>query len=169
VFVAGATGGVGEAVVQVARMLGARVAGSTGAASVERARDLAVEPVFDYARTGLEQNDDLRGAFDVVFDASGSLPVQTAMRLLKKYGVFLDINATPAKFFRAALIRRHKIFFCKPTTQILTDAARAAVGGHVCMSIGERVPLESAIDLITSLETGRKISGKGLVVVGPHS
>ncbi|MFD4600865.1 NAD(P)-dependent alcohol dehydrogenase [Streptomyces sp. NPDC058464] len=168
VFVAGATGGVGEAVVQVARMLGARVAGSTGAASVERAHDLAVEPVFDYARTDLEQHDDLHGAFDVVFDTSGSLPVGTAMRMLKKDGVFLDINATPAKFLHAALIRRHKIFFCKPTTQILTDAARAAVGGHLRMSIGETVPFDSAIDLITSLEKGRKIPGKGLVVVDPR-
>jgi len=34
VFVNGATGGVGEAVVQVARMLGASVAGSTGTASL---------------------------------------------------------------------------------------------------------------------------------------
>ncbi|MPY59659.1 NAD(P)-dependent alcohol dehydrogenase [Streptomyces spongiae] len=165
VFVVGATGGVGEAVVQVARMLGARVAGSTGAASVERARDLAVEPVFDYARTDLEKKDDLRGAFDVVFDTSGALPVKTAMRMLKKGGVFLDINAGPAKFLHAALIRRHKIFFCKPTTQILADAARAAVGGHLRMSIGETVPFESAIDLITGLEKGRKIPGKGLIVV----
>ncbi|MER5806262.1 NAD(P)-dependent alcohol dehydrogenase [Streptomyces mirabilis] len=165
VFVAGATGGVGEAVVQVARMLGATVAGSTGAASLERARDLAVEPVFDYARTDLGQRDDLRGAFDIVFDTSGSLPVKTALRMLKKNGVFLDINATPAKFLHAALIRRHKIFFCTPTTQILTDAARAAVDGHIRMSIGETVPFASGIDLITSLEKGRKIPGKGLIVM----
>src|SRR5262249_40472794 len=107
----GCTGGVGEAVVQLARMCGATVAGTCSLASLPRARELGVDPVYDYAATSPADLADLRGAFDVVFDTNGTLPVGAAMRMLTKTGVFLDINATPAKFLHAALARRHKIFF----------------------------------------------------------
>ena len=108
----------------------------------------------------------LSAGYDVVFDTSGALPVTTAMRMLTKTGVFLDINATPAKFLHSSLHRRrHKIFFCSPTTQILTDAAAAAVAGDLRMPVGETVSLETAIGLITDLENGRKIPGKGLILL----
>lgn len=165
VFVNGCTGGVGEAVVQLARMRGATVTGSCSAASLPRARQLGVDPVYDYAATSPADLTDLHGAFDVVYDTSGTLPVRAAMRMLTKTGVFLDINATPARFIHAALSRRHKIFFCTPTTQTLTDAARAAADGSIRMPVGETVPLEAAAGLITELEKGRKIGGKGLILM----
>ena len=123
-----------------------------------------MDPVYDYAATNLAALPDLHGTFDVVFDTNGTLPVRTAMRMLTKTGVFLDINASPAKFLHAALARRHKIFFCKPATQILTDAARGAADGSIRMTVGETVPLEAAAGLITELEKGRKIGGKGLIL-----
>ncbi|NWL31966.1 NAD(P)-dependent alcohol dehydrogenase [Paenarthrobacter nitroguajacolicus] len=165
VFVAGATGGVGEAAVQVALMLGATVAGSTGTTGLERAREMGVDPVFDYTQNDLSRQPDLRGMFDVVFDTSGFLPTNIAMKMLNKSGTFLDINATPAKFFHSALFRRHRIFFCTPTTQILTAAAKAAADGHIQPSIGETIPFSSAVDFIAGLENGRKIAGKGLITV----
>jgi NADPH:quinone reductase-like Zn-dependent oxidoreductase len=95
VLVNGSTSGVGEAVVQVASMLGAEVAGTTSAASLSRARELGVNPVYDYTSIGPSELAQLQaGAFDVVYDTSGTLPVKTAMRMLNKSGVFLDINAT---------------------------------------------------------------------------
>ena len=164
VFVNGCTGGVGEAVVQLARLRGATVAGTCSLASLPRARELGVDPVYHYAATSPADLPDLHGAFDVVFDTNGTLPVRAAMRMLTRTGVFLDINASPAKFLHATLARRHKIFFCKPATQILTDVARAAVAGGICMPVGETVPLEAATGLITELEKGRKIGGKGLIL-----
>jgi NADPH:quinone reductase-like Zn-dependent oxidoreductase len=165
VFVNGCTGGVGEAVVQLASLRGATVAGTCSLASLSRARELGVDPVYDYAATSPADLPDLRGAFDVVFDTNGTLPVGAAMRMLTKTGVFLDINASPAKFLHAALARRHKIFVCTPATQILTDVARAAAGGGLRMAVGETVPLEAATGLITELEKGRKIGGKGLILL----
>ncbi|MFE2972387.1 NAD(P)-dependent alcohol dehydrogenase [Streptomyces sp. NPDC059340] len=167
VFVNGATGGVGEAVVQLAKALGAHVTGTSSPASMERARDLGVDRAYDYTNTAPADQAEFQGAFDVVYDTNGSLPVRTAMRMLNKTGVYLDINATPAKFAHAALARRHKIFFCEPDTHTLTDAASRGAAGDIRMSIGESVPLATATALITDLEKGRKINGKGLILMAP--
>lgn len=169
VFINGCTGGVGEAAVQLARTLGASVAGSCSTASVSRAHALGVDMVYDYTTRDLSDLAELGGSFDVVFDTCGTLAVKTATRMLNTTGVFLDINATPAKFLHSALHRRHKIFNCTPTTQVLTDVARAAVDGTLRMPIGETATLDSAIDLLTDLEKGRKIGGKGLIATGGTS
>lgn len=50
IFVNGASGGVGSAVVQIARLLGARVIGSASAAKASLVRDLGAEAVVDYRR-----------------------------------------------------------------------------------------------------------------------
>jgi NADPH:quinone reductase-like Zn-dependent oxidoreductase len=137
---AAASGGIGEAVVQVARMLGGAV--SPAAAAPRRCPEPAswVDAVYDYATVNGSELPGLRGGFDVVFATSGALPVKTAMQMPNKTGAFLDINATSAKFLHCALVRRHKVFNCAPTTQILTDVAHAAVNGELRMSIGETMP-----------------------------
>jgi len=54
VFVNGASGGVGSAVVQIARALGARVIGTAGSeAKRRRVRDLGADEVLDYRRADL--------------------------------------------------------------------------------------------------------------------
>jgi NADPH:quinone reductase-like Zn-dependent oxidoreductase len=68
VLVYGASGGVGTSAVQLARHLGAQVAGASGPSNVELVRSLGAEPVIDYTATSAlapEQR------FDLVFDAVG--------------------------------------------------------------------------------------------------
>lgn len=163
VFVNGCTGGVGEAAVQLARMLGAEVSGSCGAKSMGRAQDLGIHPVYDYRQIDLAS---INERFDVVYDTAGTMSVSAGLRLLKgRGGALLDIHATPGKFIRAFLNRRVKLFFCTPKPEILDAVAAAAVNGAMGVTIGETVPLDEAIRLITGLEKGRKINGKGLVAI----
>jgi NADPH:quinone reductase-like Zn-dependent oxidoreductase len=165
VFVNGCTGGVGEAVVQVARMLGARVAGSCSAKNMPRARELGVETIYDYAAKPGPNQFGTPGAYDVVYDTAGTLAVKHAMRMVKRNGIFLDINARPSKFIHAAISRRHKLLFCKPTTDLLARVAQTAIAGHLTMTIGQTVTLETAPKLIASLEHGQAQTGKGLIVL----
>ena len=68
VLVYGASGGVGTSAVQLARHLGAQVAGVCGPSNVELVRSLGADPVIDYTTTSAlapEQR------FDLVFDAVG--------------------------------------------------------------------------------------------------
>ena len=56
---------------QLARMLGASVAGTCSADAMQRAQTLGVDPVLDYRRTDLST---LTGRFDVVYDTAAVLP-----------------------------------------------------------------------------------------------
>jgi NADPH:quinone reductase-like Zn-dependent oxidoreductase len=162
VFINGCAGSVGEAAVQIARMLGATVAGSCGAEAMERARSLGVESVFDYRTTDLSK---LGERFDVVYDTAAAMTTAVGLGLLRKDGVFLDIDPTPGKFLRSIFNRRLKPIVCTPRSDILDGVARAAKERKLRLPVAEIVPLSEAIPLITALEAGRKLSGKGLIAM----
>ncbi|MQB42621.1 NAD(P)-dependent alcohol dehydrogenase [Rhizobium sp. ICMP 5592] len=160
VFVNGCTGAVGEATVRLARMLGANVSGSCGASSMSRAHELGVQPSFDYRTTDFSR---LRERFDVVYDTAGTLSTAVGLGLLRKGGVFLDIDPTPGKFIRAIFDRKLKPIICTARADILDGLARAADEGKLRLAIAEIVPLTNAIRMLTALESGQKINGKALV------
>ncbi|MGB8288714.1 NAD(P)-dependent alcohol dehydrogenase (plasmid) [Rhizobium ruizarguesonis] len=162
VFINGCSGSVGETAVQIARMLGATVSGSCSAEGAQRARDLGVETVFDYRTTDLSK---ISERYDVVYDTSATMEVAVGLGLLRKGGVFLDINPTPAKFIRALFYRRLKPIVCSARADILDGLARAAGEGKLKLPVAKIVPLKDAIPLVTALEQGRKLPGKGLVSI----
>jgi NADPH:quinone reductase-like Zn-dependent oxidoreductase len=160
VFVNGCAGAVGEATVQIARMLGATVSGSCSAGAMERARSLGVQTVSDYRTIDLSK---IGKRFDVVYDTAASMTIAVGLSLLRKEGVFLDLDPTPGKFIRSIFNRRLKVIVCTPRPDILDRVARAAKEGNFRLPIAEIVPLSKAIPLVTALEAGRKLGGKGLV------
>jgi NADPH:quinone reductase-like Zn-dependent oxidoreductase len=162
VFINGCSGAVGEAAVQIARMHGAVISGSCSADTMERARAIGVQNVFDYRTTDLSR---LSERFDVVYDTAATMSVGLGLALLRKGGVFLDLNPTPGKFIRAIFNRRLKPIVCTPRPDILDGLARAAEDGKLRIPVAEIVPLNEAIGLVTALEAGRKLRGKGLVAM----
>lgn len=162
VFINGCTGAVGEAAVQIARMHGAIVSGSCSAGAMERARALGLQNIFDYRTTDLSK---LHERFDVVYDTAATMTTAQGLGLLREDGVFLDLDPTPGKFIRSVFNRRLKPIVCTPRPDILDSLARAAGEGRFRMPIAEIVPLNEAIGLVTALEAGRKLGGKGLVAM----
>ncbi|ARM92414.1 Zn-dependent alcohol dehydrogenase GroES-like protein (plasmid) [Rhizobium sp. CIAT894] len=159
-FVNGCGGSVGESAVQLAHMVGVTVSGSCSAEDVQRARDLSVQTIFDYRVTDLSKIGD---RYDVVYDTSATMTVAVGMSLLRKGGTFLDINPTPVKFIRAIFDRRLRPIICTARADILDGLARAAGEGKLKLPVAEIVPLRDAISLVTALEAGRKLRGKGLI------
>lgn len=162
VFVNGCGGAVGEATVQIARMLGATVSGSCSAEAMERARSLGVQTVYDYRTSDLSKISD---RYDVVYDTAATMATAVGLGLLRKDGVLLDLNPSPGKFIRAIFNRRLKPIVCTPRPDILGRLALAAQEGEFRLPIAEIVPLSEAIQLLTTLEAGRKLGGKGLVAM----
>jgi NADPH:quinone reductase-like Zn-dependent oxidoreductase len=162
VFVNGCMGAVGESAVQLARMLGASISGSCSAGSVRRAQEQGVDPVFDYRKTDITA---LSDRFDVVYDAAGTMTVSVGLGLLRPGGAYLDIHPTPGKFLCSFINRKLKPVICTPRSDILDGIADAARNGKLRLPIAETVPLKEAIRLLTDLEGGRKVNGRGLIVM----
>lgn len=162
VFVNGCTGAVGEATVQIARMRGATVSGSCSAGAMQRARALGLQDVYDYRATDLSK---LGERFDVVYDTAATMTTAMGLGLLRKDGVFLDIDPTPAKFLRSFVNRKLRPIACSPRVEILDGLAGAAGRGRLRLPVAETVPLSDAIRLLRALEGGSKIGGKGLVAM----
>jgi len=101
----------------------------------------------------------------VVYDTAGTMATAVGLGLLRDGGVFLDINPTPGKFIRAIFNRRLKPIVCTPRADILDALAHAAEERKLRLPVAEVVPLGGAIRLISELEAGRKLAGKGLVAM----
>lgn len=162
VFINGCTGAVGALSVQLAHMLGAVVSGSCSSMAMARARATGMQSLFDYRATDLSRIDQ---RFDVVYDTAGTMPTAVGLALLRKNGVFLDINPTPGQLIRSILNRRLKPIVCTPRSDILEGLAQAAKEGKVGLPVARVVSLSDAAGLIAELEAGLKLNGKGLVVM----
>ncbi|KVL13666.1 NAD(P)-dependent alcohol dehydrogenase [Burkholderia sp. MSMB1826] len=162
VFINGCAGAVGEAAVQIALLFGATVCGRCSSADMERARSLGVQNVYDYRATGLST---IATRFHVVYDTAATMTVSTGTAMLRRGGVFLDLNPDLGKFLRSFFDRRLKPIVGSPRAEILEELASAAREHKFRLPIGEIVPLSGAIRLITELEKGRKLGGKGVVAM----
>jgi NADPH:quinone reductase-like Zn-dependent oxidoreductase len=161
IFINGCTGGVGEAAAQIAQMMGAKVAGSCSEASMPKARQQGITPIVDYKKLNPANYQE---TFDVVFDTSGTLSPRLGLQMVKRSGKFITIHPSLAGFLRSMFARRFKVVFCKPSLSILEKIAVAATSGKLCPTIGKTVPFANAIELITDLEQGKRINGKGVLV-----
>ncbi|KTC13563.1 NAD(P)-dependent alcohol dehydrogenase [Pseudomonas viridiflava] len=161
-FINGCSGAVGEAAVQIARYFGATVSGSCSARDIQKAKALGVDTVYDYRTTPVSA---ISTRFDVVLDTAATLSVSQGLAMLRPGGVFLDLNPGPGKFIRALFDRRLKPIIGSPRVEILDKLAEAASRGRFKIPVGEVVPLSSAINLITDIEQGRKLGGKGVIAM----
>lgn len=100
ILIAGATGAVGGAAVQIARHLGATVAATASPANHALARQLGATQVTDY-RTGPPP-----GPFDVILDVMGSLGWKGAKPLLSPRGRLVLITADLSQMLASAFRRR---------------------------------------------------------------
>ncbi|MES2816492.1 MAG: NAD(P)-dependent alcohol dehydrogenase [Pseudomonadota bacterium] len=119
-LVAGATGSVGSAAVQIARHLGATVAATASPANHPLARQLGATEVTDY-RTGPP-----KGPFDVILDVMGSIGWKGAAPLLSPRGRLILITADLGEMLASALNRR----FITGTNKDDLPAMRRLVGLH---------------------------------------
>ncbi|MCO7262349.1 NAD(P)-dependent alcohol dehydrogenase [Dickeya zeae] len=162
VFINGCAGAVGEAAVQIAKLFGANISGSCRASDMARAAALGVQRVYDYRTTDLSA---IPTRFNVVYDTAATMTVRMGISMLCPGGMFLDLTPGLGKFIKALFDRRLKPIIGSPRAEILEKVAEAAGAGKFSIPIGQMVQLDGAIQLITELELGRKLGGKGVVAM----
>lgn len=161
VFINGCLGGVGRSAVQIARMLGADVAGSCSASGREEALALGVGEVVNYRAFDIAP---YRRRFDVVFDTAGTLSLAQCGAMLKRRGMSLHIVPTPAKMIGCLLPSPHHLVFGNPTPESLAGIAEAAERGKLVPAVGRTASLSEAISAIVDLEVTGSPKGKLVIV-----
>jgi NADPH:quinone reductase-like Zn-dependent oxidoreductase len=161
VLVNGASGGVGTFAVQIAKALGAEVAGVCSAANAELVRSLGADHVIDYTQEDFTEGE---ARYDLILDNAGSHPLGAMRRVLTPNGRLLPNNGTAGgsvfgplgRMAAAAFVslfdrRQGRPYVVIPRKQDLLDMAELVGSGDVKPVIGRRFPLEdtgAAIDLL---------------------
>lgn len=173
ILVNGASGSVGSAAVQLARLMGAEVTGVCGPTNLDLVRALGADDVIDYTT-----RDPLRtgATYDVVFDAVGTRSFADSRHALAAGGVYLTTVPSLA-ILRQTLTsrvgrRRAAIAFTglRPARDRAKDLAELLgllSAGEMTAVIDRRYPLEETADAHRHVETGHK-RGTVIVTVEPQ-
>lgn len=182
IFVNGASGGVGSAVVQIARQLGGRVIGSASAGKAARVRELGAEVVVDYTRPDLI--DEIRRAapngVHVYWETQREPDFDRAVAVLAEGGrmvLMAGRDARPAFPVGPFYVKGCRLFgfvMFKASSQLqaaaATDINRWLSGGQVRVPIDRVLPLaETAAGhaLQEAATVGRSGGLTGKIVIEP--
>jgi NADPH:quinone reductase-like Zn-dependent oxidoreductase len=99
VLVNGASGGVGTFAVQIARALGARVAGVCGTRNVDLVRSIGAEEVIDYRTASFPSNG---RRYDLLVDIAGSQPLSAYRRVLASKGTLVLVGGPASRWLQPA-------------------------------------------------------------------
>ena len=160
-FINGATGAVGHAAIAIAREIGAEVTGRVGPQSIAQAQSLGLSLAIDYTKPLPSALD---GVFDVVFDANGSLSPGEGDRLIKRGGKVFDIAPTKWKFLKALVSRSRKVVIANMKAENLQPVVDLAAANKLAIPVVQTVSLEQAPALLASLEQGKRLNGKAVIV-----
>ena len=167
VLVNGASGAVGSAAVQLAKLRGATVTAVTSAGNAELARDLGADRVIDYAHEDFAAG----GAqYDAVVECVGNAPHARSVRALRPGGVLLLVIADLAGMLGSKLrpmrdgIRRIQDVSA-PTGAQLARLAELAATGAIRPVIDRVYELDAIREAHEYVDTGRK-RGNVLVTLG---
>jgi len=169
VLLFGASGGVGNYAVQLAKYFGADVTGVCGPTKLEFVKSLDADKVIDYTKEDFTKSGE---TYDIIFDTVNKSPFSGSIRSLKKEGFYLFTTFGLPRLFRILwfkLTRGKKQLripvsdgLLKETTEDLIFLRELIEEGKLKAVIDRRYPLEKAAEAHRYVETGQK---KGQVVI----
>lgn len=174
VLINGASGGVGTFSVQIAKALGATVAGVCSTRNVDLVRSLGADRVFDYTREDFAASED---RYDVLLDNVGNRSLSDCRRVLKPDGRYILVGgggtsdqgffgpiAWIAQTFLVDRFVSQKVvmFMAKLNKDDLAVLGGLVEAGRVKPVIDRRYALRDIAEAMRYLETGR---ARGKVVI----
>lgn len=165
VLVIGASGGVGNYAVQLAKYYGADVTGVCSGANVEMVKALGADKVIDYTREDFTQSGE---SYDIIVDTiPGKASFARAKKALKPNGLYIAIAGGPREMLQAAwtAMRGGKKVIASPVNENKDDLLflkGLAEAGHLKAFIDRCYPLEQTAEAHRYVDTGRK---RGSVVI----
>jgi len=164
VLVNGASGGIGSAVVQIAKHLGAEVTGVCGTPRLEFVKSLGADKVIDYTKEDFTQNGE---TYDLIFDILGKSSFSQCQSSLKPNGTLLFASFKMKQLFQMLRTSRTgaKKVVCAlapGSVEDLISVKELVETGKIKSIIDRRYPLAEAAEAHRYVEMGHK---KGNVVI----
>jgi NADPH:quinone reductase-like Zn-dependent oxidoreductase len=141
VLIHGATGGVGNFAVQIARLHGAHVIGTVSSGSVEIARTMGLDQVIDYTRTPFEK---AVREVDLVFDTAGGKRLERSSAVVRPGGRLVSVATEPSQEQAAERGITAIFFVVEPNGRQLAQITKLVEEGAVKPLIDEVFPLAEA-------------------------
>lgn len=163
ILVNGASGAVGSAAVQLAKIMGAEVTGVTSAGNAGLVRSLGADHVVDYTREDFAKAGHV---YDVVMDTVGNAPYSRAKAVLRPGGRFLQVIGDLPQMI-GGMFRKNVVgagasdadLFSRDTQTYLL---RLAADGRLTPVIDGVWPLADIVAAHRRVDTGHK---RGTVLV----
>lgn len=172
VLINGASGGVGTFAVQIAKAMGAEVAGVCSTRNLELVRSLGADRVIDYTK---ENFTELGEQYDLILDNVSTQPLSAMRRVLKPDGKIVIVGSVSREPWLGPMIAPIKAVLYSPfvdqeiglfiahLNQVdLTAIAEWMRDGRVTPVIDKRFPLQEISAAIAYLDEGH---ARGKVII----
>ncbi|MCH9734276.1 MAG: NAD(P)-dependent alcohol dehydrogenase, partial [Actinomycetia bacterium] len=161
VLVLGASGGVGQLAVQIAKLEGAFVAGVCSTKNVEMVRGLGADLVLDYNQGDALEQAKPHSPFHVIVDCVGSYSGAGCRALLSSRGRHIMVAGDEPSAAVQMLVPpfKSKNILGRPTGARLEPLVAAVAAGRLHVAIAQKLPLTSAEEAHQLSQTSR-MTGK---------
>jgi NADPH:quinone reductase-like Zn-dependent oxidoreductase len=168
ILVYGASGSIGTAAVQLAKVMDAHVTAVCDTRNVETVRALGADEVVDYTRQDFTAGGE---TYDVVFDAVGKISLRRCRRLIRRGGFFVETdlgflaqNVALVLLTRWVAPVRVLIPIPKYTQADVLFARELLEAGRYRAVIDRTYPLEQVVEATRYVETQQKTGNIVLTV-----
>jgi NADPH:quinone reductase-like Zn-dependent oxidoreductase len=164
VLINGASGGVGTAMLQIAKYYGAHITAMCSISNIDLVKSLGADVVIDYTSTNLTE---IKETFDVIIDCVDKLSISQALKHLTKNGKLLLVSAGISEMIYGAWIsmtRKQKVIFgiISETAEDMEFLKYLVENNHLQPVIDRFYAMEEIAEAHEYVEKGHK---KGNVVI----
>lgn len=168
ILINGASGSLGTAAVQLAKLMGAKVTGVCSTKNINFVLELGADQVLDYTKVNLNK---LPFKYHVIYDTVGKLRYKNAKKLLNSHGVFITPvlsgqilwqmlwNSKQVKFAATGVKKT------KDLKRLLNDLVLFFKQKKLHTHIDQAYALSDIVKAHKYLETGRKVGN--VVIINP--
>jgi NADPH:quinone reductase-like Zn-dependent oxidoreductase len=170
VLINGASGGIGSAAVQIAKLFGAEVTGVCGTPRLEFVKSLGADRVIDYTKEDFTKNGE---TYDLIFDILGKSSFERCKNSLKPNGVLLYASFKVKQLFQmlwSSMTGGKKIIcaIAPGSTEDLISVKDLIEAGKIKAIIDRCFPLEQTAEAHRYVEEGHK-SGNVVITIDHES
>ena len=161
VFIQGASGAVGCALIQLAKALGAYVIGTASGSGIDLIKDLGADEAIDYKTQDFTQ---LVKDADLVIDCAGGPSQNSLFEVVKKGGTLLSITMPPSQELAKKSGVTAQFISSDNSAKNITFGLQLLPEGKLKPSVGNVLPMSEAAEAQNLVSAGG-VSGKVILTI----